>query len=243
MNEFDISRRQLMKGAGVAAIGTTGVGAAIIGGAGTAVATANGTIGSAEVTSDQGRVKNVLIDTTGRMRFDGLERSAQEFRIRVYLSAVDGGGNTVVSETQIHDTGRIDFPSNPDDWGGAGESADGGNEGYIASDAEWYVVQQDGAAPDPDGYGLPTNPVDNEPFTVDTDGDSKTYFITIRSRYDLYDSNGNAITGSGSNVGVVESTGEVKLTVNNQAATTSFGGQDAEGDSADSAGANTPAQD
>jgi len=243
MKERNISRRTLIKGAGATAAAATGVGAVLLGGAGTAAATANGTIGSASVTSDDGVVKNVNIKTTGRMVYDGLDSPAQYFRIRVYLSAEDGGGNTVVSETNIHDTQKIEFPASPGDWGGAGEYAEGGNDGTIASDTNWYVVQEDGSSPGPDGQGLPSNPADNDPFTVGTDGSSSSYTITIRSRYDLYKSDGSAITGSGTNLGVVESTGDIDLTVNNQEATASFGGKDAQGDGSDSAGANTPEQD
>ena len=210
----------------------------------TAMATAQGHIGDASVTSNAGRVKNVNVKITGRLNFDGLEEPAAEFRIRNYVKVEDlTNGGTVISKTQINDTGWTAFPQTPSGWGGDGEAADGGRDGYIASDVDWYIIQEDGAAPDPTGYGLPTNPVDSAPLTVDADGSRVRYKVILFARYDLRTSTGAGLTGSGTNLGVVETSGDVTLKVTNEEASTSVGGDDAEGDTADSASASAPDQD
>ena len=125
--------------------------------------------------------------------------------------------------------------------GGSGEEThltgdhEAGQEGYIASDVDWGICQRDRQNIYNNGYGLPSDPAPVAPFTAGGDGSSEDTKVVLRSVYMLFDADGNELTGRDGYPDRPESQSSFIVSVNNEAATTGFGGTDGEGDSDDGA--------
>jgi hypothetical protein len=237
-----MQRRDILKTMGGIA------GASVAGGAGFAALTggATATAGSdiadpPAVETDDGTIRWVAVQTTGRLTWDGFDTAAKQARIMIYVTLKQDGSN-VWGENLIHDTGMFDLTS---DWGGSGEdislSGDStdGQAGYIASDTDWGILQEDRNNIYNNGYPLPTDPAPVAPLTAESDGSTEQTRIVLRSVYLLFDADGNELTGQSGYPSRPESSSSFVVTVNNQTATTGFGDEDGDGDTDDSASVGT----
>lgn len=138
-----MQRRDVIKTAGGIVFTSAVGGAALVAGTGGATASAGGSISDPQpATSDDGRIKWVATQTTGRVTWDGLDNPVNYFRILVDVELHQDGSQ--VWSGQIHDTGKTDAVDAANNgWGNAGDevvlSGDygEGRAGYIASDADW----------------------------------------------------------------------------------------------------------
>jgi hypothetical protein len=236
------SRRDVLKVIGGIGISTAVGGAALGLGSTEASATAGSTISDpAPVTTDDGRIKYVNTKTTGRVNWDGFDTPAQFGRILVRVELKRDGN--VFTSKRIHDTGLFDLTQSG--WGGDGEETslsgdfEAGQEGYIASDANWDIIQS------PEEYNGGTSnsrgsfsngPVSAEGlYADDSDGQTQRTRVILRSTYLLYDENQNELTGANGYPSRPKASSDFVVEVNNEEATTSFGGSDAQNDSDDSA--------
>lgn len=195
--ESRIDRRTALKGAGVAgaALATGGLGlAATTGGA---MAVGSQTLGPVTIESDDGSVEYVAIHGDSVVEWSGFDTPATHFDIAITLDVLQGGDSVDGSLPQeIHSTGEVDLSNT--NWGGANEALSGpGTSGTIESAVglagdgthdptiDWHVV-----GTDPDGYGLPSNPVDASHLSVGTDGASEDYTLRMASTYTWYDGSG-----------------------------------------------------
>lgn len=230
---------------GVGAIGAlgavSGVGA-ILGSQG-ASATAGGSIEDPQTaTSDDGRLKWVSTQTTGRLTWDGFDDPVQYFKIRTFVE-LKRDGNTI-NEYLINETDKVDAVDAEDNgWGRSGEkvSLDGdydeGRAGYIASDVDWGIIQRNRNNIYNDDYGLPENPAPTSPLYADgADGETKKTAVILKAEYILYGGNGAELTGTEGYPDRPQSSAKFVVTVENQESTTGFGNEDAEGDTDNSAG-------
>lgn len=232
--DLDPSRRQVLGGIGTT-LAVGGVGAATLFGG--ASATAGSSIADpTPVTSDDGEITYVAVQSTGRVSWDGFDTPARQARILSYVT-LSRGGNQLWSG-EIHDTGKFSLQG---EWGGSGEETylDGdhhaGQSGHIASDVDWGICQRGRNNIYNGGYGLPSNPAPTDYFYADTDGSSKDTKVTLRTEYRLYNENGQELTGTSGYPDRPEGEASFVVTVNNEQATTTSGTTDAEGDSDDSA--------
>ncbi|MFB6075191.1 MAG: hypothetical protein ABEJ89_09275 [Haloarculaceae archaeon] len=231
-------RRNLIKTIGGIATTTAVGGSALLAASGGASATAGGSIADPPaVETDDGTIKWVAVQTTGRLTWDGFDTPAKKARIMVYVT-LKRNGSTIWGENLIHDTGMFDLTSS---WGGSGEdsglsgdSADG-QSGYIASDADWGILQKNQQHLYNNGYGLPQNPGPVGPLEADQDGSTVQTRVVLRSVYLLFDENGNELTGTQGYPSRPEASSSFVVTVNNQSSSTGFGDSDGEGDTSDSA--------
>lgn len=233
-----MQRRQFAKAVGGIA-GTTALGgAALVAGTGGASASAGGSISDPEaVESDDGEISYVAVQSTGRLTWDGFDTAVKQARIMVYVT-LKRNGSTVWGENLIHDTERFELD---DSWGGSGEdvSLDGdheaGQSGYIASDTDWGICQENRENEYNDGYGLPSDPAPTAPFTADDDGTNKATRVVLRSVYLLYDADGNELTGQSGYPDRPETQSAFTVTVGNQESTVGIGDEDGDGDTEDDA--------
>lgn len=141
------------------------------------------------ITSDDGTVEYVAVFGDSVVTWTGFDTPAQFFDITITLE--ESGG--AFGEQEIHSTGLVDLDN--DDWGNYDESLSGsGTSGTIESGIgldesgshdptiDWHIV-----GTDPDGYGLPENPVDASHLAVDEDGATTSYTLVMRSTYTWYD--------------------------------------------------------
>lgn len=231
---IELDRRTVLGTVGGLAVAGSGL-AALTGGA---TATAGSDIEDPEaVTSDDGEITYVSTQTTGRLTWDGFDEPAKYGRIMVYVT-LQRNGNVLWGENLIHDTGQFALDSS---WGGDGEEIslsgdhEAGQEGYIASDADWGICQKNREHIYNDGYGLPNNPAPVHPFTAGSDGGTQKTGVVLRSVYLLFDENGNELTGTEGYPDRPEAESHFIVTVNNQKSSASFGGEDGDGDTDDSA--------
>ncbi|MDT3437956.1 hypothetical protein [Haloarcula sp. 1CSR25-25] len=179
------------------------------------------------------------MQTTGRLNWDGFDKPAKSGRIINYVTLIQDG-QEVWGENKIHDTGMFDLTQN--DWAGDGEETslkgdhEAGQEGHIASDVDWGIAQENRENNYNNGYGLPSDPAPTSPFTAGSDGSQRKTRVKLRALYILYDENGNELTGQSGYPDRPSTTSEFVVTVNNEESSTSFGDDDAQGDTDDTAG-------
>jgi len=233
-----MERRDFTKAVGGIVTTTAFGGATLLASSGGATATAGSTIDNpSAVTSDDGEITYVAVQATGRLQWDGFDEPATKARILTYVT-LKQDGSAVWGENLIHDTGVFDLSSS---WGGSGEDVslagdhESGQSGYIASDIDWGIAQRNRENNYNSGYGLPNNPAPVSPFTADDDGAQEQTKVVLRSVYILYDANESELTGQSGYPARPEASSSFVVTVNNQESSTSFGGDDGEGDTEDSA--------
>lgn len=222
-----------MKVAGATGAAATASGIGILATAGGATATAGSSIDNPDaVTTDDGEIQYVRTHTTGRLTWDGFDTPAKFGRIFVGIE-LHRNGNRLANKW-IHDTGKFSLDG---DWGGSGEETwlggdhEAGQEGYIASDADWDIIQAAGY----DGGNFPNDPMGATELYADGDGSTQKTKVVLKAQYRLYDGSESELTGTSGYPDRPKSSSEFVVTVNNQQASTGFGGDDAEGDSEDSA--------
>lgn len=223
-----MERRDFLKAAG----GTAG--AATLGGAGilamTGGATATGSVdyGGTTITSDDGTVEYVAIFGDSIVHWDGFDTPAQYVDIEVSVEIVQKwDGQTRHGPQTVHTTGKVDLDNSS--WGNHDESLSGsGTSGTIETGIgldengnhdetiDWHIV-----GTDPDGYGLPSNPVDASHLEVASDGKSRQFRLLVRSAYTWYDASENELFSE-------TFTGSVPVTVNNEPRSASA--EDGDGD-------------
>jgi len=231
-----LTRRKALKGltgaAGVALVGGTGL-AAFAGGAS---ATAGGTIEDPQAaTSDDGKITYVAVKSTGRVNWDGFDKPVTHARI---VNKVTINTDGMSPETyEIHDTGKFELSEN---WGGDGEAVElagdhkSGQEGFIASDTDWGIAQRGRDSNYNNGYALPENPAPVKDMFAASDGSTRETTVTLKATYILYGSSGE-LTGTNGYPERPHFENSFTVTVNNQAASTSGGDKDGDGDTDDSA--------
>jgi hypothetical protein len=234
---MDLDRRDILKGVGGIAGASAVGGIGLLATTGGASATAGGSISNPDAaTSDDGEISYVAVQTTGRVNWDGFDRPAAEARTLTRVRYKRGG--SVLNEYQIHDTGKFALDG---EWGGDGETTElngdhsPGQAGYIASDVDWGIAQQNRQNTYDGGYGLPNNPAPTAPFYADADGSTQETRVILEVEYRLYAGSGAELTGTDGYPDRPVSTSEFVVTVNNEASSTSFGDNDAEGDTQDGA--------
>lgn len=195
-----MNRRQILKGIGGGLTAATVGGASYFALSGSAAAFAQGgVIGSTSVTSDDGSVEYVAVHGDTVVNWLGFDTPAQYFDIDIELEVVQDWDGQSRTSKQIHSTDLIDLDD--DSWGNHDESLSGsGTRGTIETGIgldeqgghdptiDWHVV-----GTDPDGYGLPSDPVPASRLDVDQDGRQRTFNLILRSTYTWYDSSQNAI--------------------------------------------------
>jgi len=234
---MQLSKRNFLKGAaGIATIGTVGLGATAL--SGSATATAGSTIDDpSAVTSDDGEISYVAVQATGRVEWDGFDTPAKQARIINRVTFKRNGSE--LGSWEIHDTGKFDLTQS--DWGGSGEEISltgdhaAGQRGYIASDVDWGIAQANRENTYNNGYGLPQNPAPVSDLFAATDGGSTDTKVVLEATYLLYDSNGSELTGQSGYPDRIKTSSSFVVTVNNEQSTTSTGDADAEGDTDDGA--------
>lgn len=233
-----MERRDFTKAVGGIVTTTTLGGATLLASSGGASATAGSTINNpSAVTSDDGKISYVSVQSTGRLNWDGFDKPAKKARILTYVT-LKQDGSAVWGENLIHDTGVFELSSS---WGGSGEEVsltgdhDSGQSGYIASDIDWGIAQRDRDNDYNNGYPLPNDPAPVSPFTADSDGGQEQTKVVLRSVYILYDGNENELTGQSGYPDRPEASSSFVVTVNNEESSTSFGDADGEGETGDSA--------
>lgn len=229
-----MERRDVLKGLGVTA------GAGVIGGAGivassdSAVATAGGQLNDTSVKTDDGSVEYVATQTTGRVQWDGFDTAVRQAKIVNRVQYFRNGSKQ--KEYKINETNK--FTPSDGVWQGGdgnGEQFESGTEGYIAADADWGIAQAGRQNSYDSGYGLPSDPAPTDPLEVDTDGDTKKTKVVLVSEYVLYAGSGAELTGRSEFPDRPVAKSSTVLTVTNEEATSSFGDDDAQNDSDDSA--------
>lgn len=191
------------------------------------------------MTSDDGEISSVAVQTTGRLTWGGFDTPAKQARIISDVSLQRNGNE--LDEYRIHDTGRFDLTGS---WGGSGEETalagdhEEGQSGHIASDVDWGILQEGRENNYKDGYGLPEDPAPTAPLYADADGSEQNTKVVLKATYLLYDSNANELTGQDGYPDRKQTSTSFVVTVNNEEATIGTGGSDAEGDSDDSAEVN-----
>ena len=186
-----MERRNFMKTAGGIGVGALAGGLGLTTLTGGATATSSADYGNVMLSSDDGTVEYVAIFGSSTVTWDGFESDAVEFRI-VNEARIPGE----VGWTQLNDTGKIDLSQST--WGGDDEDFSGvGTSGTIESaiglqsngnhdpSTDWHVVGSQ-STKDKDGYGLPQNRIDPSSFETDSDGETETFTIELRSTYTWY---------------------------------------------------------
>jgi hypothetical protein len=232
-SDNEIGRRKLLGTVGaVGGLAIAGGGFAALSGG--ATATAGSSIDNPDaVTTDDGEIRYVRTHTTGRLNWDGFDEPAKYGRIFVGVELHRNGGE--IASKWIHDTRKFELGG---DWGGSGEeiNLDGdheaGQSGYIASDASWDIIQASGYD---DGSNLPSDPMAADELFADNDGSQQKTRVVLKSQYRLYDASGSELTGTQGYPARPKASSGFVVTVNNQESSTSFGGQDGDGDTDDSA--------
>lgn len=228
--DIELGRRKVLGAVGSLAVAGSGL-AALAGGA---TATAGSSISNPEaVTTDDGKIRYVRTHTTGRLNWDGFDEPAKYGRIFVGVE-LHRNGNQLASKW-IHDTGKFALD---DDWGGSGEETDlrgdheAGQEGYIASDADWDIIQSSFYD---DGSNYPQDPMAADKLFADGDGSTEKTKVVLKSQYRLYDASGSELTGTSGYPDRPQASSSFVVTVNNEESSTSFGDEDGDGDNGDSA--------
>lgn len=236
-----MQRRRLLKVAGSIGAVSTAAGAGVFATSQGAQATAGTSISNpSSVTSDDGEISSVEVQTTGRLTWDGFDTPAKEARIISDVSLQRDGSE--LNEFRIHDTGRFDLTT--DSWGGSGEETslsgdhEDGQSGYVASDVDWGILQENRENNYNDGYGLPNNPAPTAPLYAGTDGGQQKTKVVLKATYLLFGPNGSELTGQEGYPDRKQTSTSFVVTVNNEEATFGTGDSDAEGDSGDSAEVN-----
>ena len=232
-----MQRRDLLKyGGGVLATASVG-GAAFFATTGGASATAGSSIDDpSAVTSDDGEISYVAVQTTGRLSWDGFDEAAKQARIVTRVRYKRNGN--VLNEWTIHDTGKFDLTGS---WGGSGEETslggdhEDGQDGFIASDVDWGIAQKNRQNSYNNGYGLPNSPAPTSPLYANDDGSTVQTRIVLESVYLLFDGSGNELTGQQGYPDRPTATSDFVVTINNEESSTSFGDSDGEGDTGDGA--------
>ena len=213
-----MQRREFTKTAGSIVGASTLGGAALFSMSGGATATAGGTIDNpTAVTSDDGEITTIAVQSTGRLTWDGFDTPVGQARIMNYVE-LRRGGSTLWGENLIHDTGKFELTSS---WGGSGEDVsltgdhEPGQSGYIASDVDWGIAQKNRENNYNSGYPLPNNPAPVTDFSADDDGGQTKTKVVMRAVYLLFDENGNELTGKDGYPDRPESSTEFTVTVNN----------------------------
>jgi hypothetical protein len=229
-SNIDLNRRKVLGTVGGLAL--AGSGFAFW--SGSASATAGSSIDNPQaVTTDDGEIRYVRTHTTGRLSWDGFDEPAKKGRILVAV-ALKRNGN-VLTQKRIHDTGKFSLDGN---WGGSGEETnlsgdhESGQSGYIASDADWDIIQ---SMSYDDGSNIPQNPMSADTLYADSDGSQMKTRVILTATYLLYDANGSELTGSSGYPDRPSASSDFVVTVNNQGSSTSFGDKDGDGDTDDSA--------
>lgn len=172
------------------------------------------------------------------MTWDGFDVPVAAFKIRVSVELRRSG--STLWEGLIHDTGKVDT-SQGSDWGGPGEeiSLQGdygeGRAGYVASDADWGIIQRNREHIYNDGYPLPNNPAPASDLYADTDGSTTKTRVVLKAEYALYRGSGAELTGTSGYPDRPQFSTDFVVTVENQTATTGSGDADAQGDTGDDA--------
>lgn len=236
-----MQRRKLLKVVGGIGVASSAAGAGVFATSQGAEATAGSDIANpSSVTSDDGEITSVAVQTTGRLTWAGFDTPAKQARIITDVSLQRNGSE--LNNYRIHDTGKFDLTTSS--WGGAGEETslsgdhEDGQDGYIASDVDWGILQENRENNYNDGYGLPNNPAPTAPLYADADGSEQRTKIVLKATYLLFDSNGNELTGKEGYPDRKQTSSSFVVTVNNEEATIGTGGEDADGDSDDSAEVN-----
>lgn len=235
-----VHRRKVLQLAGIAGASTLAAGGGIVLSTGEASATAGGDIDNPSVAqTDDGRIKWVVVQSTGRVNWDGFDKPATYGRILNGVELVRNG-NTLFSGN-INDTKKIDLTQS--DWGSAGDKIVAGQSGRIVSDVDWGICQRGRNNLYNNGYGLPQNPAPVDYFTADTDGGEQKTKVILTAQCRLYDSNRSELTGTAGYPSRPTFASEFVVTVANEEATIESGPEDAEGDSDDKVliGTDTPA--
>lgn len=192
------------------------------------------------VTSDDGEISSVTVQTTGRLEWDGFDTPAEEARIISDVSLQRNGSE--LNEYRIHDTGRFDLTT--DSWGSSGEEIslsgdhEDGQSGYVASDVDWGILQEDRENTYRDGYGLPEDPAPTAPLYANTDGGQQQTKVVLKATYLLYGPDGSELTSQEGYPDRKQTSTSFVVTVNNEEATFDTGDQDGDGDTNDSAEVN-----
>jgi len=232
-SDNEIGRRKLLGTVGaVGGVAIAGGGFAALSGG--ATATAGSSIDNPDTaTTDDGKIRYVRTHTTGRLNWDGFDEPAKHGRIFVGVELHRNGGE--IASKWIHDTGKFDLDGS---WGGPGEATklkgdhESGQEGYIASDAEWDIIQSDFYD---DDSNLPSDPMAADKLFADTDGSKQKTRVVLKSQYRLYDANKNELTGTQGYPARPKASSDFVVTVENEKSSTSFGDEDGNGDTDDSA--------
>lgn len=233
----ELDRRNVLKGIGgigaTAAVGGLGF-LAVSGGA---TATAGSTIDDPNaVTSDDGEVTYVAVQTTGRVEWDGFDTAAKKARMISQVRYKRNGN--VLGEWTIHDTSKFDLGSS---WGGSGEDIsltgdhESGQSGHIASDVDWGIAQKNRNNTYNNGYGLPNNPAPVNDLYAGADGSTRETKVVLETQYRLYDAGGGELTGTNGYPDRPVGESRFVVEVNNQGSSTTQGDADGEGDTGDSA--------
>jgi len=238
----DVDRRTVLKSlggaVGVGLVGGTGM-MALSGGAS---ATAGSSIDNpTAVSSDDGKITYVAVQTTGRLTWDGFDKAAKKARMKIWVKYKRDG--SVFKDYYIHDTKKFDLTQSK--WGSNGDETslsgdhEAGQEGYIASDVDWGIAQKgrqhvyDNVHQD--DYPLPNDPAKTQPLYATDDGSSKETRVILEAEYRLYDADGNELTNTEGYPDRPTHSSDFKVTVNNEASTTGAGDDDAQGDTDDTA--------
>jgi len=226
---IELDRRTVLGTIGGLAVAGSGF-AALTGGA---TATAGSSIKNPQaVTTDDGEIRYVRTHTTGRLNWDGFDTPARYGRIFVGVE-LHRNGNRLANKW-IHDTGKFDLQS---DWGGSGEEIvldgdhEAGQAGYIASDADWDIIQAAGY----DGGNLPEDPMGASKLYADSDGSTQKTRVVLKAQYRLYDKNKSELTGTSGYPDRPSASSDFIVTVNNEESSAGFGDEDGDGDTDDSA--------
>lgn len=230
-SNIELDRRTVLGTVGGLAVAGSGL-AALTGGA---TATAGSTITDPQaVTTDDGKIRYVRTHTTGRLNWDGFDEPAKYGRIFVGVE-LHRNGNELASKW-IHDTGK--FALDQSDWGGSGEETslsgdhEDGQEGYIASDADWDIIQSSFYD---DNSNHPQDPMAADKMFADSDGSEQRTKVVLKSQYRLYDASESELTGTQGYPARPSASSSFVVTVNNEESSTSFGNEDGDGDTEDSA--------
>lgn len=201
MKPNTISRRQVLEGA--AGLGTLSVagGVGLLFGTQRARAVGSSDLGSVAIESNDGSVEYVAIFGDSVVSWLGFDTPAHSFDISIELEVVSDWDGQTQAQQVIHETNVVNVDD--DTWGNHDEeitTEDGGRQGTIKSgiglgtggnhneETDWHVV-----GTDPDGYGLPGNPVDASALDNGHDGDTRLFKLHLRSTYTWYDENENPI--------------------------------------------------
>lgn len=190
-----MERRNLLKAVGGIAATASAGGVGVLAMSGGASATSSADYGDVTITSDDGTVEYVAIYGKSEVNWDGFDSTATQFSIDIDARAVGSGAGWI----DLNETGAVSLDN--DEWGNYDESLSGpGTSGSIKtgigldengdydSSIAWTVVG-DGL----NDYGLPKNSIDPSLLEADSDGETQSFTVEIRSTYTWYDSGGNVI--------------------------------------------------